>query len=88
MLIYLYCLVLAADRFVFVYVLAGLGGSVASCLRIIKQDMAKTVSVGSSGAIFGLCGASLSELIINWTVYDDKVNKTTSHSSSSNLLLV
>ncbi|KAK9923155.1 hypothetical protein M0R45_031587 [Rubus argutus] len=59
-------------RFVFVYVLAGLGGSVASCLRIVKQDMAKTVSVGSSGAIFGLCGASLSELITNWTVYDDK----------------
>ncbi|KAM5578790.1 RHOMBOID-like protein 5 [Rosa sericea] len=60
-------------RFVFVYVLAGLGGSVASCLRIIKQDLAShAVSAGASGAIFGLCGASLSELITNWTIYDDK----------------
>lgn len=63
-----------ADRFVFVYVLAGLGGNVASCLNIIKHDKSsKTISVGASGAIFGLLGASLSELITNWTVYDDKV---------------
>ncbi|ONI16193.1 hypothetical protein PRUPE_3G083700 [Prunus persica] len=60
-------------RFVFVYVLAGLGGNLASCLNIIKHDWSsKTISVGASGAIFGLLGASLSELITNWTVYDDK----------------
>ncbi|KAB2611425.1 rhomboid-like protease 2 [Pyrus ussuriensis x Pyrus communis] len=60
-------------RFGFVYVLAGLGGSLGSCLNIIKQQRtSKTISVGASGAIFGLLGASLSELITNWTVYDDK----------------
>lgn len=60
--------------------LSGVGGSVASCLRIVQENLQSTVSAGASGAIFGLCGASLSELITNWTLYDDKVNKSTSPS--------
>ncbi|KAL6134338.1 hypothetical protein ACLB2K_066570 [Fragaria x ananassa] len=59
-------------RFGLVYLLSGVGGSVASCLRIVQENLQSTVSAGASGAIFGLCGASLSELITNWTLYDDK----------------
>lgn len=50
------------------YVIAGLGGSVMSGLFVRSN-----ISVGASGAVFGLLGAMLSELIINWTIYSDKV---------------
>ncbi|XP_050383699.1 RHOMBOID-like protein 5 [Argentina anserina] len=59
-------------RFGLVYLLGGLGGSLASSLRLVHQDQEKSVSAGASGAIFGLLGASISELITNWTIYDDK----------------
>ncbi|GJN02019.1 hypothetical protein PR202_ga19330 [Eleusine coracana subsp. coracana] len=32
----------------------------------------KGVSVGASGALFGLLGAMLSELITNWTIYTNR----------------
>ncbi|TXG69326.1 hypothetical protein EZV62_004261 [Acer yangbiense] len=52
------------------YVFSGLGGSLLSCLH---QDQAKpTISVGASGALFGLLGSMLSELITNWTIYANK----------------
>ncbi|XP_060201937.1 RHOMBOID-like protein 1 isoform X1 [Lycium barbarum] len=50
------------------YIIAGLGGSLFSAL-FIKSN----ISVGASGALFGLLGSMLSELIINWTIYAHKL---------------
>lgn len=50
-----------------VYLLSGFGGSILSAL-FIQQN----ISVGASGALFGLLGAMLSELITNWTLYANK----------------
>ncbi|KAF2313242.1 hypothetical protein GH714_009944 [Hevea brasiliensis] len=50
-----------------VYLLSGLGGSILSSL-FIQQN----ISVGASGALFGLLGAMLSELLTNWTIYTNK----------------
>ncbi|KAM7258594.1 hypothetical protein ACFE04_014335 [Oxalis oulophora] len=52
------------------YVLSGLGGSLMSCLNQVESK--PTVSVGASGALFGLLGAMLSELITNWSIYANK----------------
>ncbi|KAM7253883.1 hypothetical protein ACFE04_031565 [Oxalis oulophora] len=52
------------------YVLSGLGGSLMSCLNQVESRL--TISVGASGALFGLLGAMLSELITNWTIYSNK----------------
>ncbi|GKB41739.1 rhomboid-like protein 1 [Tanacetum coccineum] len=49
------------------YVLSGIGGSILSSLFIRT-----TISVGASGALFGLLGAMLSELLTNWTIYANK----------------
>ncbi|KAH0850751.1 hypothetical protein HID58_095276 [Brassica napus] len=51
------------------YVISGLGGSIMSCLT---DSRGERVSVGASGALFGLLGALLSELITNWTIYENK----------------
>lgn len=50
------------------YVVAGIGGSLSSSLFVRT-----TISVGASGALFGLLGAMLSELLVNWTIYENKV---------------
>nr|AIY60672.1 rhomboid protein Illhe_RBL1 [Illicium henryi] len=50
-----------------IYILSGFGGSLLSSL-FIKSN----ISVGASGALFGLLGAMLSELITNWTIYANK----------------
>lgn len=50
------------------YMLAGIGGSILSALFITNN-----ISVGASGALFGLLGAMLSELLTNWTIYANKV---------------
>ncbi|KAL6496209.1 Retinoblastoma-like protein 1 [Orobanche gracilis] len=50
------------------YLISGLGGSLLSALFIQSN-----ISVGASGALFGLLGAMLSELITNWTIYANKV---------------
>ncbi|XP_031493656.1 RHOMBOID-like protein 2 [Nymphaea colorata] len=50
-----------------IYLLSGFGGSVLSSL--FSQGY---ISVGASGAVFGLLGAMLSELITNWTIYSNK----------------
>ena len=48
--------------------LSGFGGSLMSCLSIKTK-----LSVGASGALFGLLGSMVSELITNWTIYENKV---------------
>ncbi|KAK1420818.1 hypothetical protein QVD17_22699 [Tagetes erecta] len=48
------------------YVFSGIGGSILSSLFVRT-----TVSVGASGAIFGLLGGMLSELLTNWTIYSN-----------------
>ncbi|KAM7526351.1 hypothetical protein LguiA_016253 [Lonicera macranthoides] len=50
------------------YLIAGFGGSLLSALFIQSN-----ISVGASGAVFGLLGAMLSELITNWTIYANKI---------------
>ncbi|XP_042474905.1 RHOMBOID-like protein 1 [Macadamia integrifolia] len=50
------------------YVISGFGGSLSSALFIQSN-----ISVGASGALFGLLGGMLSELITNWTIYENKV---------------
>ncbi|KMT12141.1 hypothetical protein BVRB_5g100930 [Beta vulgaris subsp. vulgaris] len=49
------------------YLVSGVGGSVLSAL-FLQQN----ISVGASGALFGLLGAMLSELLTNWTIYANK----------------
>ncbi|KAJ4835072.1 Retinoblastoma-like protein 1 [Turnera subulata] len=51
-----------------IYLLSGFGGSILSSL-FIQQN----ISVGASGALFGLLGAMLSELLTNWTIYSNKI---------------
>ncbi|CAI9297573.1 unnamed protein product [Lactuca saligna] len=50
------------------YVISGFGGSLLSALFLQSN-----ISVGASGAVFGLLGAMLSELITNWTIYANKL---------------
>jgi len=50
-------------------VISGFGGSLLSALFIPEG-----ISVGASGALFGLLGGMLSELLINWTIYANKVS--------------
>ncbi|XP_044506641.1 RHOMBOID-like protein 1 [Mangifera indica] len=49
------------------YVISGFGGGIMSAL-FLEQG----ISVGASGALFGLLGAMLSELIANWTIYANR----------------
>ncbi|KAD3068401.1 hypothetical protein E3N88_36281 [Mikania micrantha] len=50
------------------YVISGFGGSLLSALFLQSS-----ISVGASGAVFGLLGGMLSELITNWTIYANKM---------------
>ncbi|CAN8325652.1 unnamed protein product [Cochlearia groenlandica] len=50
-----------------IYLVSGFCGSVLTCLFVQNA-----ISVGASSALFGLLGAMLSELLINWTTYDNK----------------
>ncbi|KAH7863953.1 hypothetical protein Vadar_023944 [Vaccinium darrowii] len=50
------------------YTISGVGGSLLSSLFIRT-----TISVGASGALFGLLGGMLSELLTNWTIYANKL---------------
>ncbi|MCO5559531.1 hypothetical protein L7F22_013132 [Adiantum nelumboides] len=55
-------------KIVVIYILGGFGGSLVSAL-FIKDGI---ISVGASGALFGLLGAMISEFIMNWAVYTNK----------------
>lgn len=57
-----------------VYLASGLGGSLMSGLftRRSPPPGGVVVSVGASGALFGLVGSMLSELITNWSLYANK----------------
>lgn len=61
-----------AVRIGIIYLLSGIGGSILSSLFIQRS-----ISVGASGALFGLLGAMLSELITNWSIYTNKVGNAT-----------
>ncbi|CAN8279199.1 unnamed protein product [Cochlearia groenlandica] len=50
------------------YLISGFGGSILSALFLRSN-----ISVGASGAVFGLLGGMLSEIFINWTIYSNKV---------------
>ncbi|CDP14519.1 unnamed protein product [Coffea canephora] len=50
-----------------IYLLSGIGASILSCIFIHCS-----ISAGASGALFGLLGAILSELLTNWTIYSNK----------------
>lgn len=50
--------------------ISGFGGSLLSALFIQSG-----ISVGASGALFGLLGGMLSEILINWTIYANKVKE-------------
>ncbi|KAG8387851.1 hypothetical protein BUALT_Bualt02G0064200 [Buddleja alternifolia] len=50
------------------YLISGFGASLLSSLFVRT-----TISVGASGALFGLLGAMLSELMVNWTIYENKL---------------
>nr|KYP44912.1 Rhomboid family member 1 [Cajanus cajan] len=50
------------------FVISGFGGSLLSALFIGER-----ISVGASGALFGLLGGMLSELLTNWSLYEKKL---------------
>ena len=50
------------------FLISGFGGSLLSALFVQSN-----ISVGASGALFGLLGGMLSELITNWSMYENKV---------------
>jgi len=52
-----------AVRIGIIYLCSGFGGSVLSSLFIRNN-----ICVGAPGALFGLLGAMLSELITNWSI--------------------
>lgn len=54
------------------YMLSGFAGSLISIIHL-EESAKPTISVGASGALFGLLGAMLSELLTNWTIYENKV---------------
>jgi membrane associated rhomboid family serine protease len=59
----------ATVRIGLLFVISGFGGSLLSALFLQSN-----ISVGASGALFGLLGGMLSELITNWSTYDNKVH--------------
>ena len=61
-------ILLFSVRIGLLYLISGFGGSILSALFLRSN-----ISVGASGAVFGLLGGMLSEIFINWTIYSNKV---------------
>lgn len=59
-----------AVRVGIIYLLSAFAGTLVAALFVRRKP-----AVGSSGALYGLLGAALSELIWNWIIYTDKVFK-------------
>jgi len=57
-------------RFLIVYFLSGIGGSILSCL--IRPD---AVGVGASGAIMGLMGCFVTEILYTWSITDPRTRR-------------
>lgn len=53
-------------RFIAIYFLTGIGASLLSCM-VAGFGSGGSVSVGASGALFGLLGCNISYLIMNWS---------------------
>lgn len=69
MLMLLLLLLLHAVRTAVIYLLSGFGGSI-----LLSLFIRGSISVGASGAGFGVLGALLSELFTNWSKVSNKVN--------------
>lgn len=52
-----------------IYLLSGISGAVLSSLFLLDS-----VSVGASGALFGMVGATVAELLANWTQYSNRIS--------------
>ncbi|GBG66195.1 hypothetical protein CBR_g57074 [Chara braunii] len=59
-----------AWRTLLVYLVSAFGGSLMSALLLAGG----VIVVGASGALFGLLGATLAELIVNWTIYGRRIS--------------
>lgn len=71
--LFMYDLLDSAVKIGLLYTFSGFGGSLLSILHLGDPGSPTTISVGASGALFGLLGAMLSELLTNWTIYLNKV---------------
>ncbi|GAU49257.1 hypothetical protein TSUD_87720 [Trifolium subterraneum] len=59
------------------YIISGLGSSLLSGL--FTQVTQPSISIGASGAICGLMGGLLSELLTNWTIHPNKISELLIH---------
>lgn len=66
-----------------IYFLSGIGGSLLSSLFIENR-----VSVGSSGALYGLIGAIISDIVPNWSHHEGKCPTFITLSSIAILLFI
>jgi membrane associated rhomboid family serine protease len=61
-------LICTVEKIGSIFFLSGFGGSLFA-----EMFLEHRVSAGASTPLFGLLGAWLSDLIINWSIYDMKV---------------
>jgi len=57
-------------KFLLLYIISGIGATLFSCLTRPNE-----IGVGASGAIMGLMGAFLSEIIMTWKKSDPRIRK-------------
>jgi len=64
-------------RIAIIYIISGFGGNVV-CSLFIRSS----ISVGASGAVFGLLGAMASQVFTNWPLNSKKLKVTSNFSFS------